>query len=518
MPRKSFWQQFRVFFANLQQIPLSMLDFNEKYFEKFRKNIVGIDQTFVSPYGIQKLIYADWIASGRLYGPIEHTLREKFGPFVGNTHTEASETGILMTNAYHYAHKKIKKHVNAGPQDVIITAGSGMTTVINKFQRILGMRICGKLSIGKCMQETERPVVFISHMEHHSNHTSWFETTADVVVIKPGTDMLVDLDELRKELEKHKDRKLKIGSFTACSNVTGIRTPIYEMARLMHEYGGICFIDYAASAPYDEINMHPGDPMEKLDAVMFSPHKFLGGPGTPGVLVFDSSIYKSEVPDNPGGGTVDWTNPWGEYKYIDDIELREDGGTPGFLQTIKAALAIDLKDQMGVENIQKREEQLLKIAFSEMDKIPGLRILADNTRERLGVISFYFEDIHFNLVVKLLNDRYGIQVRGGCACAGTYGHFLLNVDYEHSQSITTKINTGDLSEKPGWIRLSLHPTMTDDELYLIMSALKEIRNNHKKWQKDYRHITRTNEFKHYKAPDDYTDFVKDWFKLESPSL
>ncbi len=506
------------FFCKFAANSFSMLNINENYFEKFRKNIVGIDQTFVSPYGIQKLIYADWIASGRLYGPIEQTITEKFGPFVGNTHTEASETGILMTNAYHYAHKKIKKHVNAGPKDVIITAGSGMTTVINKFQRILGMRICGKLSVGKCMQKTERPVVFISHMEHHSNHTSWFETTADVVVIKPGTDMLVDLDELRTELEKHKDRKLKIGSFTACSNVTGIRTPIYEMARIMHEYGGICFIDYAASAPYDEINMHPGEPMEKLDAVMFSPHKFLGGPGTPGVLIFDSSIYNSEVPDNPGGGTVDWTNPWGEYKYIDDIELREDGGTPGFLQTIKAALAIDLKDQMGVENIHRREDQLLKIAFDEMDKISGLRILANNTRERLGVISFYFDDIHYNLVVKLLNDRYGIQSRGGCACAGTYGHFLLNVDYEHSKNITTKINTGDLSEKPGWIRLSLHPTMTDDELYTIVAAIKEIKNNHKKWEKDYRHVTRTNEFKHYKAPDDYTDFVKDWFKLEAPSM
>ncbi len=495
-----------------------MIEPSEKYFEKFRKNIIGIDQTFVSPYGIQKLVYADWIASGRLYAPIEKTLLEKFGPFVGNTHTEASETGVLMTNAYHYAHKKIKEHVNAGPKDVIITAGTGMTTVINKFQRILGLRVCGKLSIGKCMQEKEKPVVFISHMEHHSNQTSWFETTADVVVIKPGKDMLIDLEELKAELDKHKDRKLKIGSFTACSNVTGIRTPVHDLARIMHENGGICFIDYAASAPYDEINMHPGDPIEKLDAVLFSPHKFLGGPGTPGVLIFDSSVYKSEVPDNPGGGTVDWTNPWGEYKYIDDIELREDGGTPGFLQSIKAALAINLKDQMGVENIQKREDQLLNYIFPQLTKIPGLHILADNTHERLGVISFYFENMHYNLVVKLLNDRYGIQVRGGCACAGTYGHFLLNVDYEHSRTITSKINTGDLSEKPGWVRLSLHPTMTDEELHHIITALKDIQKNHIQWAKDYIYNPRTNEFKHYKAPQDYSDFVKDWFKLEAPSL
>lgn len=489
---------------------------NERYFEKFRKNIIGIDQTFVSPFGIQKLVYADWIASGRLYAPIEKVLQERFGPFVGNTHTESSETGILMTHAYHVAQKKIKEHVNAGPEDVIITAGSGFTTVINKFQRILGLRVCGKLSVGKCIKETEKPVVFISHMEHHSNQTSWFETTADVVVIKPGDDMLVDLNHLKDELEKHKDRKLKIGSFTACSNVTGIRTPIYDMARLMHEYDGICFIDYAASAPYDHINMHPADPMEKLDAVMFSPHKFLGGPGSPGVLVFDSSFYNSEVPDNPGGGTVDWTNPWGEYKYIDDIELREDGGTPGFLQTIKAALAIDLKNQMGVENIHAREDDLLKIAFREFESIPNVSILADNTHNRLGVISFYFPEIHYNLVVKLLNDRYGVQVRGGCACAGTYGHYLLNVDYEHSKDITSRISTGDLSDKPGWIRLSIHPTMTNEELYLIIEGLKEIQQNHKRWVRDYIYDPRKNEFKHLKAPAEYADLVKDWFRLSVP--
>lgn len=491
---------------------------NEKYFEKFRRNVIGIDQTFASPNGIQKIVYADWIASGRLYGPIEKTITERFGPFVGNTHTEASETGTLMTNAYHYAQKVIKNHVNAGPQDVIITAGSGMTTVINKFQRILGLRVCGKISQGDCMREKEKPVVFITHMEHHSNHTSWIETNADVVVIEPGADMLVDLNNLKIQLEKYKDRKLKIGSFTACSNVTGIRTPIHQMARLVHEYGGICLADYAASAPYDEINMHPGDPMEKLDAVMFSPHKFLGGPGSSGVLIFDSSIYRSAVPDNPGGGTVDWTNPWGEYKYIDDIELREDGGTPGFLQAIRTALCIDLKNQMGTENIRKREEELLHIAFEELSKIPNLRILAENTRDRLGVMSFYLEGIHYNLVVKLLNDRYGIQVRGGCACAGTYGHFLLNVDYEHSRQITTKINTGDLSEKPGWVRLSLHPTMTNEELYRVIEALTEIQKNHQTWIKDYHYNTRTNEFKHHKAPEDYTDLVKDWFKLESPGV
>ena len=485
----------------------------EKYFAPFRQQVVGIDQQYKSPYGLQRIIYGDWIASGRLYYPIEKAVTEKFGPFVANTHTEASETGTLMTHAYHLAHKLIKKHVNAGPNDVIITAGSGMTTVINKFQRMLGLRICGQLSHKGCLKEAEKPVVFITHMEHHSNHTSWFETIADVVVIPPGDDLLINPENLRAELEKYKHRVLKIGSFTACSNVTGIETPIHALAKIMHEYNGVCLADYAASAPYVDINMHPEDPMEKLDAVVFSPHKFLGGPGTSGVLIFDSAFYNSKVPDNPGGGTVDWTNPWGEYKYVDDIEAREDGGTPGFLQAIRTALCLELKNQMGVENIRRREEELLDRLFKGLDQIPNLHILANDLRERLAVVSFYFDDIHYNLVVKLLSDRFGIQVRGGCACAGTYGHFLLNVDYEHSHQITQKINTGDLSDKPGWIRLSLHPTMTDKEVDYIVDALRKIGENHKEWEGDYEYNRRQNEFRHKNSLQDQSERVASWFKL-----
>ena len=484
----------------------------EKYFKTFRNNIIGIDQTFQSPYGEQKIVYADWIASGRLYAPIENKIANIIGPFVGNTHTETSETGTRMTQAYHWSHKLIKKHVNAGPNDIIITSGSGMTDVINKFQRILGLKYCGKISGKNCIAERERPVVFITHMEHHSNQTSWYETSADVVVVEPGEGLLVEPGNLRKILEEYKDRSFKIGSFTACSNVTGVRSPYYELARIMHEYGGVCFIDFAASAPYEEMNMHPEDPMEKLDAVLFSPHKFLGGPGSSGVLIFDASMYKNEVPDNPGGGTVDWTNRWGKYKYVDDIETREDGGTPGFLQSIKTALCFDLKDKMGIENIKKREEELLKLAFDGLDKIEGLNILADNVRDRLGVISFYVENIHYNLLVQILNDKYGIQTRGGCACAGTYGHFLLEVSYEKSQEITDKINHGDLSDKPGWVRWSLHPTMTNEEVETMISALHEIVANIETYKNDYVHIQRSNVFRH-KNQNTEAEFMRDWFSV-----
>ncbi len=487
----------------------------ESYFQPFKLNIIGNNLEYQTPYGIQKMIYADWVASGRLYSPIEKKMTEIIGPYVGNTHTETSEAGTMMTRAYHHAQHLIKDHVNAGSNDKIILFGFGMTAVINKLQRMLGLKLCGKLNGSSCLNDREKPVVFITHMEHHSNHTSWFETMTDVVLIEPNDNLLVDLGNLKTKLEEYKDRKFKIGAFTACSNVTGIETPYHEMAKLMHEYGGVCFVDFAASAPYVNIDMHPtDDPMKKLDAILFSPHKFLGGPGTSGVLIFDASLYHNQAPDNPGGGTVDWTNAWGEYKYVDDIEAREDGGTPGFLQAMRTALCIEVKNEMGVKNIRNREDELLEIAFERMPQISGLHILADNVKHRLGILSFYIENIHYNLIVKLLSDRFGIQVRGGCACAGTYGHFLLNVSYEKSKEITSLINTGDLSQKPGWVRLSLHPTMTNQELNYIIDSITSIVENHQEWAKNYTYNKHTNEFVHNMFDDNRNEIIKRWFGVE----
>jgi selenocysteine lyase/cysteine desulfurase len=496
----------------------------EKYFNQFRENIIGIDAEIETPYGIKKLIYADWIASGRLYGPIEKRLTDDIGPMVGNTHSESTATGRAMTEAYHHAQKVVKQHVNANDNDVLIFTGTGMTSAIAKLQRIIGLKVpeqakhyCAITVAGnvKCsdLQNNNRPVVFLTHTEHHSNHTSWFETLAEVVVLDPLPDLTVDPETLRKELEKYKDRPLLIGSFSACSNVTGYFPPYYELARIMHEYNGYCFIDFAASAPYCDIDMHPADKTEQLDAVFFSPHKFLGGPGSAGVLIFSKELYKNRIPDSPGGGTVKWTNRWGGYSYITDIEVKEDGGTPGFLQGIKASLAIILKEKMDTVKIHSREQELLDIAFSNLSKIKGLHILADNIRERLGVFSFYIDSLHHNLVTRILNDRFGIQVRGGCSCAGTYGHFLLNVDFSMSKEITDRIDAGDLSMKPGWIRLSLHPTMTNDELFYITDAIKQTVDNIKEWEKDYTYDLHTNEFCHRIANDGYK-FIKEWFLLD----
>ena len=485
----------------------------ENYFQEFRNNIIGIDQEFLSPYGTQKIIYTDWTASGRLYRPIEEKMMNDFGPFVANTHTETTVSGTAMTMAYRKARNIIKDHVNANTDDVLITDGTGMTGVVNKFQRILGLKIPENLKDFINIPAEKKPVVFISHMEHHSNQTSWLETIADVEVIPSCEEGLFSVENLKILLEKYKDRSFKIASITSCSNVTGIKTPYYEVAKLMHQNKGLCFVDFACSGPYVKIDMHPEDPESFLDAIFFSPHKFLGGPGTPGVLVFNKKLYQNLIPDNPGGGTVSWTNPWGEHKYIDNIEDREDGGTPGFLQVIKTALVIQLKEKMGVENILKREHEIVDYIFLNLENVPNIKILASQHQNRLGVISFYIDDLHFNLSVKLLNDKFGIQTRGGCSCAGTYGHYLLHVDQEASHQLVDEISLGDLLRKPGWIRMSIHPTTTNAEIKLVCDSIKSLAESHKEWAKDYNYDKITNEFIHKNAKPLEKEMVEDWFKV-----
>ncbi len=453
----------------------------EHYFKPFKDRVIGENLIHAG----QKIVYSDWTASGRLYAPIEDFMTNEIGPIVANTHTEASFTGSAMTKLYHQAQQQIKAHVNASKDDVLICAGQGMTTVVNKFQRILGLRIAEKWRDQISINELDKPVVFVTHMEHHSNQTSWNECAVTLVVLPADANKMPDYAALDKLLIKYAARPLKIGSFSACSNVTGVKIDYTTLAETMHKHGGYCFVDFAASAPYVDIDMHPENPLHQLDAVMFSPHKFLGGPGSSGVLVFNSELYNNTVPDHPGGGTVSWTNPWGGHQFFNDIEVREDGGTPGFLQTIRTAMAIQLKDAMGTENINRREKQLIDLLFDELIDVPGLKILHDDNKDRLCILSFYVTDVHFNLVVRLLSDRFGIQTRGGCSCAGTYGHILLGIDQKTSCAITNMIDEGDLSQKPGWIRVSLHPTTTDNEVRFIAQSIKSIVDNIDEWQKDY---------------------------------
>ncbi len=464
----------------------------ESYFRKFREEIIGVNYEIVTPDGKSKpIVYADWIASGRNFRPIEQRIQNEIMPLVANTHTDTNDTGKAMTYAYHKAREIIKKHVNANDSDILFSGSSGMTRVINKLQRILGLRVHESFLKDIKLSPEEKPVVFISHMEHHSNQTSWLETLAEVVVVEPDANGNISLENFENTIQKYQNRKTKIVAITAASNVTGITTPYHKVAALIHKYKGYCFVDFACSAPYVNINMHPENTEEYLDAIYFSPHKFLGGPGSTGILIFNKNLYDLQTPDNPGGGTVDWTNPWGEHKFVDDIEAREDGGTPAFLQTIKTAMAIQLKEEMKVENILKREKEQIDLLWDDLKSIQGVHILAGHQKERLGAISFYIDGMHYNEVVKLLNDKFGIQTRGGCSCAGTYGHYLLNVSPDISHRITDKINHCDLTEKPGWIRLSLHPCMPDTEIKYIVKSIRELTENYSEWIKDYNHNKRT---------------------------
>lgn len=474
----------------------------EQHFSKFRQYIIGQDLEHEINGKKQSVIYADWTASGRLYQPIEDYISYTLGPYVANTHTETNLTGSTMTLAYHDAQKVIKRHVNACENDILITSGAGMTDVVNKFQRILGLRIPERMAEQVSFCDEDKPVVFITHMEHHSNQTTWYECDVTLEIVSSDENGLPSLENLANLLVQYKNRKMKIGSFTACSNVTGIKTPYHQLADVMHQHGGLCFVDFACSAPYVDIDMHPVNKAQALDAIFFSPHKFLGGPGSSGVLIFNKTLYKNKVPDHPGGGTVTWTNPWGEHSFFNNIEIREDGGTPGFLQCIRTALVIKVKDAMGTDNIAAREQELTDYVMGELSKNDLVSMLEPSITNRLAIVSFYITNVHYNLVVRLLNDKFGIQTRGGCSCAGTYGHILLNVDHDTSQQITQQIDEGDYCEKPGWIRASFHPTTTNEEAKFVVESINLLTENIHQWSKEYRFNPATGDFEKQAQPEE----------------
>ncbi|MEX0622940.1 aminotransferase class V-fold PLP-dependent enzyme [Saccharospirillum sp.] len=418
-------------------------------------------------------LYADWTASGRLYRPIEERLVDVAGPMMANTHTEDSLTGRYMTEALDQAHQIMRHHVNAAAEDVVLFTGTGMTGALAKLVRMLGLWVHETHREAVLATLPHRPQVYVTHMEHHSNHTLWLETLAEVQIIPPTEAGTVDLDWLADSLSRVPADQPVLASVTAASNVTGVAAPYRAIARLLHQAGGHCFVDFACAAPYVDIDMHPTDD-EPLDAVFFSPHKFLGGPGASGVLVFNQSLYHNRVPEQPGGGTVVWTNPWGEHRFYQDIATRESGGTPGILQCLKAAMAAQLKDEIDVNAIQQRERELNQYFLQGLDRLPGIQCLAREQADRLSVFSLVIEGVHYQQAVQRLSHEFGIEARGGCACAGTYGHYLLNIDRATSRAITGQLDRGELAAKPGWVRLSFHPMMTTEDLDRILIALEAL--------------------------------------------
>lgn len=455
------------------------LNDSELSFSTIRKNIVGHDQVLDGPFGPRRLIYADYVASGRSYQPIENKIRDHVMPLYANTHTEASATGRQSTAFREQARALIATSLGANEQDAVLFCGSGCTGAIDKLIQILGLKLphgLNRYGIDTAISPDQRPVVLIGPYEHHSNDVQWRETIADVITIEETSDGLLDLVDLKNQLIAHQDRPLIIGSFSAASNVTGIRTDPVPIAKLLHQYGALAAFDFAASAPYEPIDMNQPDG-GYFDAVYISPHKFVGGPGTPGLLVIKKSWASNKTPVVPGGGTVSYVSPCAQ-AYISDIEHREEGGTPDIIGAIRTGLAFELKENVGAKIIANAEADHADMVMQRWGAHPNIQILGSNTASRLPIFSFLIHSgdkyLHYNFVVALLDDLFGIQARGGCSCAGPYGHRLLDIDLKTSEQYEAVIATGLEVLKPGWVRVGFNYFYSEQETETLLRAVEWI--------------------------------------------
>ncbi len=498
-----------------------------------RSQIVGINRCIETPFGQRLMTYADYTASGRCLHFVEDYLAS-LEEMYANSHTEDDTSGRVTTQLLHQAEARIKQSVNAGETGRIIACGTGATAAIDRMQQIVGVKLssASRLNLDGLLEgflgaermqafgsyrSSHQPVVFVGPYEHHSNEISWREGMATVVEVRLTDQGEIDLADLETLLQLPEYRnRLRIGSFSAASNVTGMRSPVSEIARLLHRYDALAFFDYAACAPYVDIDMNPGsDPEASLDAIFISPHKFLGGPGSSGILVFNARCYQDQIaPSIAGGGTVDYVGP-DDHDFIADIEIRESAGTPGILQTLKAALAFEIKSAVGVETIGRREHEMTALAFQRWSQHPHIEILGNQDPEkRISIISFNIRGekgqyLHPRFITRLLDDLFGIQTRAGCSCAGPYGHRLLGIGVERADEYRHWINKGFNGIKPGWCRLGFHYAFDQAEVEFIIEAIEFVATYGHRLSDLYRFDPHTGLWRHAQAIDPDVRFSLD---------